>query len=69
MKLKLLNGVENVVPKGEIAHDEKFLLAQCFQKSSAAPVSTASKCVCRWKSIKMAENSSNMSILIYQLND
>ena len=36
--------------KGEIAHDEQFLLwRQCFQKSSAAIVS---KCVCRWQRVK-----------------
>ena len=30
---KLLNRVENIVTKGEIAHHEQFLLlSQCFQK-------------------------------------
>ena len=28
--------VENTVGKGEIAHDEQFLLPQCFQKTYAA---------------------------------
>ena len=36
--------VENIVTKGEIAHDEQFLLlSQCFQKSYAAQ---ASESVC-----------------------
>ena len=40
MKGLLLNGVENIVAKGEIACFEKFLsLSQCFQKLSAAEAS------------------------------
>ena len=40
----LLNRVETIVAKGEIACYEQFLLlSQCFQKSSAAE---ASKSVC-----------------------
>ena len=35
----LLNRVEIIVAKGEIAHDEQFLLLpQCFQRSLAAEV-------------------------------
>ena len=49
MKDYLLNAVENVVAKGEIAcFDQFFLLLQCFQESSAADVS---KCVCRWERV------------------
>ena len=34
---KFSKGVENTVGKGEIAHNEQFLLfPQCFQKTSAA---------------------------------
>ena len=47
---QLLNKVENIVAKGEIAHQQQFhLWPQYLQKSSAA---IASKCVCRWKSAK-----------------
>ena len=36
----LLDKIENIVAKGEIARFEKFLLlSQCFQKSSAADAS------------------------------
>ena len=39
----MLNKVENIVAKGEIAHHEQFhLWWQCFQKSSAASASNAS---------------------------
>ena len=32
MTVKILNGVENIVANGEIAHHEQFLhLPQCFQ--------------------------------------
>ena len=32
-----MNRVENIVEKGEIAHDKQFLiLSQCFQKLSSA---------------------------------
>ena len=42
----LLDKLENIVAKGEIAHDEQFhFWPQCFQKLSAA---IASKYVCRW---------------------
>ena len=41
--------VENIVAKGEIAHYEQvLLLAQCFQKSSAAETSK-SVCTCMWE--------------------
>ena len=37
LKVQLLNGVENIVVKGEIAHHEQFiLLLLCFNKASAA---------------------------------
>ena len=46
----MLNKVENIVAKGEIAHHEQFLLwQQCFQKFSAA---ISSKCVYRWERVK-----------------
>ena len=45
----MLNKVENIVAKGEIAHHEQFQLwPQCFQKSSTA---IASKRVCRWERV------------------
>ena len=45
MKVYLLNRVENIATKGELAHYEQFffILSQCFQKSPAIEVS---KCVC-----------------------
>ena len=47
MKEQLLNEVENIVAKGEIAHlyNEQLLLIlpQCFQKSSAAKASIIRK--------------------------
>ena len=50
----MLNKVENIVVKGEIAHHEQFpLWPQCIQKSSAA---IASKCVCRWERINLLPN-------------
>ena len=46
----MLNKVENIVAKGEIADHEQFhLWPQCFQNSFAA---NASKCVCMWKWLK-----------------
>ena len=45
MRVLLLNRVENIVAKGEIARFEQFLLLpKCFQKLSAED---ASKCVYR----------------------
>ena len=42
--LQLLKRVENIVPKGVIAHHEQcLLLSQCFQKSSAAEASDIGK--------------------------
>ena len=47
---EVLNKVENIVAKGEIAHHEHFhLWPQCFQKSFAAILS---KCVCKWERVK-----------------
>ena len=48
MKEQLLNPVENIEAKGEIAHHEKqvLLLPQCFKKSSAAE---ALESVCMWE--------------------
>ena len=41
MSVLLINRVENIAAKGEIACFEQFpLLPQCFQKSSAADAST-----------------------------
>ena len=40
MKVYLLNKVENIVAKEEIAHDDQFLLLpKCFLKLTAAEVS------------------------------
>ena len=40
MKVIVLNRVDNKVAKGEIAHDEQYLLlSQCFQKMSAPGLS------------------------------
>ena len=40
MKVYLLNGVENIVIKEEIAHQEQFhLLSQCFEMSTAVVAS------------------------------
>ena len=45
MKTLLLNRVENIVAKGEIAHYEQFLLLlQCLQKSSAEEDQKGSVC-------------------------
>ena len=53
MKALLLNMVENIVAKAEIAYHEQFLLwPQCFQNSSAAD---ATKCVRTWERIKEVE--------------
>ena len=50
MKEQLLNKVENIVTKGDIAHFEQFLLlSQYFQKSSAAE---ASESICMLKTVK-----------------
>ena len=44
MLVRLFNPVENIVTKGVIAHYEQYLFyPQCFQKSSAADVSTCDK--------------------------
>ena len=49
LKVELLNKVENIVTKGEIKHDEYFLLlSQFFFKLSVAE---ASKCVYRWERV------------------
>ena len=49
MKEQLVAKVENIAPKGEIAHDEQFLLLpQCFKNVSAAE---ASESVCMWERI------------------
>ena len=49
MKEHLLNKVENMKAKGEIAHDEQFpFLSQCFLKSSAAQ---ASESICMWERV------------------
>ena len=53
----MLNKVENIVAKAEIAHHEQFhLWPQRFQKSSAA---IASECVCRRENVKVC----NLSII------
>ena len=36
MKEKLVNKDENIVIKGEIAHEQFLLFPQCFKNSSAA---------------------------------
>ena len=44
MKIKLLNKIENIEEKREIAHHDQFLLLpKCFQNMSATD---ASKCAC-----------------------
>ena len=51
MKENLLNTDENIVAKGEISHHEQFLLlAQWFQKSSAAE---ALESACVWDRVKI----------------
>ena len=54
MKEILLNTVENIVSKGEIAHyahyEQFHLLKKCFQKSSAAE---ASESVYMWERVKI----------------
>ena len=48
MKVYLLQNIENIVAKGEIAHYEQFLiLPQLFQNTSDAE---ASESVCMWES-------------------
>ena len=50
MKEQLLNKVENIVAKVEIAHHEQFLLlSQCFQNMSAAK---APESVCMWERVE-----------------
>ena len=40
MEIQLLDWVENIVEKGEIAHNKQFLLfPQCFQKMSVVHAS------------------------------
>ena len=49
MKEQILNKVEIIVAKEEIAHHEQFIcLSQCFQKSSAAE---APESVCMWEGL------------------
>ena len=48
MGVDLLNRVENIVAKGEIAHNEQsHILSHCFLKSSAAE-SSESICMRKW---------------------
>ena len=48
--IMILKRVENIVAKGEIAHDEQFLLlSQCFQNSFAAEASWR---VYMWERVK-----------------
>ena len=50
--MELLNGVENIVINGEIAHFQQFIhLSQCFQKSSVAKASVS---VCMWERAKLS---------------
>ena len=54
MKTNLLNRVENIVSKGEIARlQQLFLLIQSFQKSSAAD---ASESVCMSERVNFASH-------------
>ena len=47
----MLKRIQNIVTKGEIAHHKQlFILAQCFQKSSAAD---ASESVCIMERVNM----------------
>ena len=74
MKEKLLNKVENIVTKGEIACFEQFLLSsQCFQWSSAAMALESVSMWERvnlgfWSSIKGHHNFSECFNLITQID-
>ena len=46
LKVHLLNSIENIVAKGEIAHCEQFLLLQQFFNNRLLQVSET---VCMWK--------------------
>ena len=53
----MLNKVEHIVAKGEIAYHELFhLWPHCFKKASAV---IAAKCVCMWKGLNKKYHSRN----------
>ena len=61
---KLSKWVENTVGKGEIAHDEQFLLfPQCFQK---ACFPGASKGVIVWEWVKMGTSNFSFSHSVFK---
>ena len=63
MREQLLNEVENIVTKGEIAHYEQFLIQpQCFKKLSAAEVSKASVCG-KWFKLNLEQEETCKSTL------
>ena len=66
---KITDKVENIVAKGEVAHDEQFLLLpQYFQKSSAAE---ASENICmrervqHYSNVKVEKNQNKILALHY----
>ena len=61
MKVQLLNSVENIVRKGEMAHYEQFLLLQkYFQESS-----TALNCIIQWKRINLLKPDTGRSQIAF----